>query len=660
MIEWNTEELRSDLIAKSEHHMMYTNGNGCKSEFGILRIEVPAIPISKQPLAILINLDHSGSMDDSCADGRTKMQHIKHTIKNILRVLSAKLEEEPELTIYICINIFSHNVENILQQYIKQHKKKNDTRRTKEMSPEEYGFVLITKQSVKWIMEEVDRIDSWGCTNIELSLKSANEQISTFSEKNPEIRIAHIMLTDGQATIGKTLPEDLKSLVDPYYRNIFVGYGEDHDGHLMSSLGEVAANCEYKVVDSLENTGLVYGEILYSLLYPLFHSPVYLQVSNGAKIYDWHQNTWVSNLVIPPLSGNSEKIFQIVADGTVPTDDIFVHMGKGAESLQQLLTTESTFGAHIRNLDQAKPDLDFAYTPVGWHSQPYRACSSLGVDMDEPNDNCLFDIAMSLPRLICAETGEFKPNDLTQYLLRQLTQEYLYMAREFENERVKQNRPFSQKPMLRRQTAYVDMDDSQHVTIPPELEVIHRQLKNSLLEHFHELSVYHEALPENQFIKVLMDDMHVAIQNMGTQRGLMYTAARQTSQGRQSSYIPSSTLDQDTMKTVDLYGQGPVDTTIIRNNRSINTNTPRDVMSMMTQVQGFDMDMYLSDTESETEGIDALDVDDLSGTGILGHDIGYDQHDVFNADYYYDNYHKTMNSDELDDKDACETTVNNH
>ena len=46
------------------------------------------------------------------------------------------------------------------------------------------------------------------------------------------------------------------------------------------------------------------------------------------------------------------------------------HDGQGAESLRTgtegpliQLTTESTFGAHIRNLDQAKPDLDFAYTP---------------------------------------------------------------------------------------------------------------------------------------------------------------------------------------------------------------------------------------------------------------------------------------------------------
>jgi hypothetical protein len=49
----------------------------------------------------------------------------------------------------------------------------------------------------------------------------------------------------------------------------------------------------------------------------------------------------------------------------------------GTEGSLIQLTTENTFGVHIRNLDQAKPDLDFAYTPVGWHSQPYWACSSL-------------------------------------------------------------------------------------------------------------------------------------------------------------------------------------------------------------------------------------------------------------------------------------------
>ena len=609
MIEWNTEELRSDLIAKSEHHEIYEN-----STFGILRIEVPIIPISTQPLAILLNLDHSGSMDDPCADGRTKMQHIKHTIKNILRVLMLKLDETPELEIYMCIDIFSHNVENIL----------HDSQETLGD-----GFIQITKPSVKFIIDEVERIVPWGCTNIELSLKTAQNKISTFKQNYPDFRVAHIQLTDGQATMGKSIPEDLKTWVDTSYRNIFVGYGEDHDGHLMASLGELSPMCEYKFVDIIENTGLVYGEILYNLLYPLYDSVVNLTVSEGAKIYDWRTNTWVQNMAIPPLSGNSEKIFQMVADGTVPTDDICVHMG---------------------------------------------------VDMDEhPYSNYCFDTAMSLPRLICKETGNLVPNDLTLFLLRQLTQEHLYMVREFENERVYGNANRGlQKPLLRRQTAYVDMDDTHLMDIPPELEIKHRHIKNALLEHFHELSVYHESFMGGDdeknctFLKVLMDDMYVAIQNMGTKHGLMYTAARQTSQGRQSSYIPNgqrpsqsshttvssesiacpgysnpglpgealtfvptrpSWSTQGTEETVDLYGKNDDQ----EYNLSDNTNTPymnRDVMSMMTQVQGFETDMYISDTESENTHFEYDQ--ELPGEHLLRPDIGYDNRDVFNPDYYFD------------------------
>ena len=639
MIEWNTEELRSDLIAKSEHHMMYMGSNGKElPTFGILRIEVPIIPISTQPLAILLNLDHSGSMDDPCADGRTKMQHIKHTIKNILRVLMLKLDETPELEIYMCIDIFSHNVENIL----------HDSQETLGD-----GFIQITKPSVKFIIDEVERIVPWGCTNIELSLKTAQNQISTFKQNYPDFRVAHIQLTDGQATMGKSIPEDLKTWVDTSYRNIFVGYGEDHDGHLMASLGELSPMCEYKFVDIIENTGLVYGEILYNLLYPLYDSVVNLTVSEGAKIYDWRTNTWVQNMAIPPLSGNSEKIFQMVADGTVPTDDI---------------------------------------------------CVDICVEEDEPNDNYMFDIAMSLPRLVCVEGASvpsslqpmFVPNDLTLFMLRQLTQEHLYMVREFENERVYgiANRGI-QKPLLRRQTAYIYMDDTHLVDIPSDLEIKHRQIKNALLEHFHELSVYHESFMGGDdeknctFLKVLMDDMYVAIQNMGTKHGLMYTTARQTSQGRQSSYIPNgqrpsqsshttvsgasiacpgysnpglpgearpSWSTQGTEETVDLYGKNDDQ----EYNLSDNTNTPymnRDVMSMMTQVQGFETDMYISDTESENthfeydqelpgEHLLRPDIQERSGRTLFGRisnnipendvgvcrNIGYDNQDVFNPD----------------------------
>ena len=620
MIEWNTEVLRSDLISKSDHH---ENGT---SKFGILRIEVPVLPISTQPLAMLLNLDHSGSMDDPCADGRTKMQHIKHTIRNILQVLMIKMEENPELTIYMCIHIFSHDVKNILQKYVTENKENvvldSDTlldgcsrisRMTTERSPEEYGFLRITKKSVQWIMDEVECIVPWGCTNIELSLKSAKDRMDTFRENHPEFRMAHIQLTDGQATLGKSLPEDLKPLVDTSYRNIFVGYGEDHDGHLMTSLGELSPTCEYKFVDIIENTGLVYGEILYNLLYPFHDSPVILTVTYGAKIYDWSTNQWVTDMTIPPLSGNSEKIFQIMSDGTVPTDEICVNL---------------------------RTDV---YT--------------------EP-----FDTATSLPLLLCQETGEFEPNDLTHYWLRQLTQEHLYMVREFENERASGRATVLSKPMLRRQTTHVDMDDMNQVDVPPELEIKHRHIKNALLEHFHELSVYYEAYDDThtqQFVKVLMDDVYVAIQNMGTERGLMYTAARQTSQGRQSSYIPTgqvtcrsqitSSQRSSTMKTVELFGQDQDHNYHYMPSSAESTFTlgaDNDRTSMMTQIQGYD--------NGYSEEYDDLNESSLLGESILQdgcgihayseeqhrssseYDIGYDSRDVYNPDYYFDILNATV------------------
>ena len=711
MIEWNTEVLRSDLIAKSDHHAMYDHENGTP-QFGILRMEVPILPISFQPLAMLLNLDHSGSMDDPCADGRTKMQHIKHTIRNILRVLMLKLEENPELTIYLCIHIFSHDVENILQKYVTENKENvvldSDTlldgcsrisRRTdgtKERSPEEYGFLRITKKSVQWIIDEVERIVPWGCTNIELSLKSAKDRMDTFRENHPEFRMAHIQLTDGQATLGKSLPEDLKPFVDTSYRNIFVGYGEDHDGHLMTSLGELSPTCEYKFVDIIENTGLVYGEILYNLLYPFHDSPVYLVMSNGTKIYDWSTNEWVTDMTIPPLSGNSEKIVQIMSDGTVPIDDICVEMFIN-------MFPETNNGCGIPRTISDRPGLGLK-VPDRSETEDIHAYSERltygSRSQDEydpyPNDGCpsLFETATSLPRLLCQETGEFEPNDLTHYWLRQLTQEHLYMVREFENERASGRVPMLSKPMLRRQTAYVDMDDMNQVDVPPELEIKHRHIKNALLEHFHELSVYYEAYTEDDeemgnndekdrlqkstFIKVLMDDVYVAIQNMGTERGLMYTAARQTSQGRQSTYVPTgqgTSRQSSTMKTVDLYNGGKDKDYHYMPPSAESTYTlgaDNDRTSMMTQVHGYndgyseehrpseydDLNLSLSDTD-DIVGDGDQDESSLLGESILGRDIGYDNHDVFNADYYYDNFHKTFTIEDMDDSmdlDVSDTT----
>ena len=59
--------------------------------FGIFNINIRGeIPMTKKHLHIYYTIDCSGSMSDICGDGRTKMQHILHTLENMLRIFHSK------------------------------------------------------------------------------------------------------------------------------------------------------------------------------------------------------------------------------------------------------------------------------------------------------------------------------------------------------------------------------------------------------------------------------------------------------------------------------------------------------------------------------------------------------------------------------------------
>ena len=55
--------------------------------FGIFNLQIRGeIPIIKKHLHIFFTIDSTGSMQDPCSDGRTKMQHILYTLENMLHV----------------------------------------------------------------------------------------------------------------------------------------------------------------------------------------------------------------------------------------------------------------------------------------------------------------------------------------------------------------------------------------------------------------------------------------------------------------------------------------------------------------------------------------------------------------------------------------------
>jgi hypothetical protein len=69
-----------------------------KENFGVLELSIPKENVSpsvcrsgevdkgvKKVWDIVFSIDNSGSMSDMCSDNRSKMQHIIHTIKNMIR-----------------------------------------------------------------------------------------------------------------------------------------------------------------------------------------------------------------------------------------------------------------------------------------------------------------------------------------------------------------------------------------------------------------------------------------------------------------------------------------------------------------------------------------------------------------------------------------------
>lgn len=443
--------------------------------FGKLHVDIPSVPITTEPLAIVINVDRSGSMCDMCTDGRSKMQHIQHTLKNIVRVLSNYVKEHPEITVKVCLLTFSHEVEHVL------------------------SFIDLRVDNVPSICKAIDQVDAWGVTNIEKSLKYAQDVMHTYRDAHPDHRVVHIQLTDGEATAGSNEPDELLTHLDNSYKHIFIGIGDAHDSYLLNYLAERSGLGEYRFIDQLEKSGWICGEILYDLLYPYHpHHPIHIVMCPGGLIYNWRTNEWVTQLTLPPWSGNRQKEFHVtISDENLHCSEITATIYSGELEL---------------------------------------------------------DRTICLPELMDNETNKTLPVDLTRYLLRQRTQEWMY--------RITQHNLKSRRDHIRNDW-YTNEED------------VH-QLKEQLSKHVQVLKAASNTLPESdrEFIQQLIDDIQVVSSTLGTQRSYMYTTCRQTSQGNQYTYSPGGTQPPPPSSAM-------TDSTVEYNNMKM------DVLSMMTQVQEY-------------------------------------------------------------------------
>jgi hypothetical protein len=254
--------------------------------FGILKLHAVPANITNNDIEFVFVVDHSRSMYDKCSDGKTKMEHIIHTLKNMFLYFH-KISSD---NLYFTIFIFDERFDSIMER--KQ---------------------ICKNEDIDLIFALIDNIEPRGSTNIECALNKTCEYIQSVKKKYPNCTFNNIFMTDGQATSGSKNNILLKNILiveSTNINNYFIGFGLDHDACLLNYISN-SKNSSYYFIDAIEKAGLVYGEILHDILYRLL-SDVQIIVENGS-IYDYKNNIWVKNLYIGNINGESNKTYHLLS-----------------------------------------------------------------------------------------------------------------------------------------------------------------------------------------------------------------------------------------------------------------------------------------------------------------------------------------------------------
>ena len=438
--------------------------------FGIVDIHIrDEIPIVNE-IHISYMIDRSGSMSDVCADGRSKMTHIVHTLENMIRVFHKKTDAK----ISIRVQSFDHHIHN-------------DVNTVDDLS-------LLTQEELEVIITQVHKISPNGSTNIEKALKASTSHLEKYIKNHPSAHVVNILLTDGEITDGSNNKTYLKTLVGTDYPNIFMGYGLHHDAALLTSLASTRLHNEYRFVNNLEKAGLVYGEVIHQLLYTALED-VSLK-AEGCEIYDYLTNTWTTDLALGHLVSEQKKTYQV-------------------RSLTPLKAQIAIYGRTIHK-----------------------------TRMNEHISDEIIIQTHALPMFL-----ELAKCDLTNYLFRQKTQEFLFATKELLERQAKMEEPPSYLQDVFARYSYVCRDEEEEKAEQLEnqqklVETIKGRvnekegLKRQLKDFFKIMLNYiaSKELKEDIFFKTLCDDIYIAIKSFDTAHGMMYTAARKSSQGRQQTY----------------------------------------------------------------------------------------------------------------------------
>jgi len=257
------------------------------AKFGILKLTAISAPMNQDINEMIFMVDRSGSMSDICSDGRDKMQHILHTLKNMI----IYFKDNKSAKVYVNIFAFDDIIEEIVER------------------------TDINEENIDLVISKINRITPRSSTDIEKALISIKCTIDKIQLENPTHNISNIFMTDGEATAGSHDISYLSGLVDRSITNAFIGFGVEHDAVLLKSVSN-GDNSSYYFIDKLENAGLVYGEILHGVLYKVLTN-VSIEASN-CLVYDYKNNIWCTSLKVVDIISESNKVYHFIS--TNPDD----------------------------------------------------------------------------------------------------------------------------------------------------------------------------------------------------------------------------------------------------------------------------------------------------------------------------------------------------
>ena len=216
---------------------------------------------------IALNIDRSGSMGTTDKSGKTPLQYTIHTVKCLIDYLEEIKTNNPDINIKVLLNAF-------------------DDRQLK------IGLYEIgkDKDSKLKYFEKINNINPRGSTNIEGAFQSILHDELYLETSDTEK--AHILFTDGQPNIGRQSAEGITN-ANPGGKQIYIGYGNGHDSKLLQEMAKIIDG-DYHFVDNIENAGMVYGEIIHSILFAAVKI-ITIRV-NGAEVYDFINNVWSNEI----------------------------------------------------------------------------------------------------------------------------------------------------------------------------------------------------------------------------------------------------------------------------------------------------------------------------------------------------------------------------